>query len=691
MANLLGQNIGTNYKGILNLDSTINTPLDATLRAVTDGEGDASPLELSTDAVSLGGATGANWDNTNKRLGIGTNAPFSLLTVAGQSSFYSVQSAGVGSDFFYSDINPNLTAGADNQVVSLLRLRDRGQGNTGGFTGTQRLSVLMENAGGGDFPFQLFSESGSLRIGYSAVATPTAKLEVRGQGTTSATTALLVQNNASANLLSVLDDGNVGIGTNTLSARLQVKGDGTNPIARFEDNSNVPMLRIENNFMRFGASTPFGSLQFPMSGTTFSANNNGTSLGFYSQFSIAASSDRFDFGFSGDTVANTAGTVSHLALVRNFAASAGSANYRPLSLNYTINNSGVQTGTATGIFLNATETNLNGMSHNLLDLQVGGVSRLKVTNTEVQIGSISGARLAVKGSGSTSATTSLLVQNSAGNSALTILDNLNSQFGGTVTSDGGFRSIAYFDSFQRVSLNNGLNTNPQNYLISGGVGRILLIDNSEGDFNRLQFGGTTSSFPSLKRNGTAIDVRLADDSNYALLNTGATFIKGSGTTSATTSLLVQNSAGTDLIRLNDLGLLQFGGTTNSFPAFKRVGSGLELKSADDTFNGEPIFTSFNIQVKNMFFGADALTFGYLGGTVGFKMSNVGASSFGVGVTEAPASAQLEVRSTTKGFLPPRMTTTQKNAISSPAAGLVVYDTDTNKLTCYNGTTWNDLF
>ena len=56
-----------------------------------------------------------------------------------------------------------------------------------------------------------------------------------------------------------------------------------------------------------------------------------------------------------------------------------------------------------------------------------------------------------------------------------------------------------------------------------------------------------------------------------------------------------------------------------------------------------------------------------------------------------ASALLQVNSTTRGFLPPRMTTTQKNAISSPAAGLVVYDTDTNKLCCYNGTTWNDLF
>ena len=56
-----------------------------------------------------------------------------------------------------------------------------------------------------------------------------------------------------------------------------------------------------------------------------------------------------------------------------------------------------------------------------------------------------------------------------------------------------------------------------------------------------------------------------------------------------------------------------------------------------------------------------------------------------------ATAQLQVDSTTRGFLPPRLTTTQKNAIGTPAAGLIVYDTDTNKLCCYNGSTWNDLF
>jgi len=63
MANLLGADIGTNYKGILSLDSTINTPLDATLRAVTDGEGNASGLLLSTTSVTNLGA-GAVATNT---------------------------------------------------------------------------------------------------------------------------------------------------------------------------------------------------------------------------------------------------------------------------------------------------------------------------------------------------------------------------------------------------------------------------------------------------------------------------------------------------------------------------------------------------------------------------------------------------------------------------------------------------
>jgi hypothetical protein len=84
-----------------------------------------------------------------------------------------------------------------------------------------------------------------------------------------------------------------------------------------------------------------------------------------------------------------------------------------------------------------------------------------------------------------------------------------------------------------------------------------------------------------------------------------------------------------------------------------------------------------------------------GGTVRQTIASTGAATFsssvqaGGGTTNA--SAILQADSTSKGFLPPRMTTTQKNAIATPAAGLVVYDTTTNKLCCYNGTTWNDLF
>lgn len=56
------------------------------------------------------------------------------------------------------------------------------------------------------------------------------------------------------------------------------------------------------------------------------------------------------------------------------------------------------------------------------------------------------------------------------------------------------------------------------------------------------------------------------------------------------------------------------------------------------------------------------------------------------VTDLPSSL-VTMASTTKGFLPPRMTTTQKNAISSPAEGLIVYDVTLHALYGWNGSAW----
>jgi len=76
---------------------------------------------------------------------------------------------------------------------------------------------------------------------------------------------------------------------------------------------------------------------------------------------------------------------------------------------------------------------------------------------------------------------------------------------------------------------------------------------------------------------------------------------------------------------------------------------------------------------------------YMSGTA----QNYLAGALSIGVTTANASALLQVDSTTQGVLFPRMTTTQKNAISSPATGLVVFDTTLGKL-CVFSTTWQTI-
>lgn len=61
----------------------------------------------------------------------------------------------------------------------------------------------------------------------------------------------------------------------------------------------------------------------------------------------------------------------------------------------------------------------------------------------------------------------------------------------------------------------------------------------------------------------------------------------------------------------------------------------------------------------------------------------------INVTGAQAdnSAMLDINSTEKGLLIPRMTTTQRTSISSPAQGLLVYDTDYNQFWFYDGSVW----
>jgi len=392
------------------------------------------------------------------------------------------------------------------------------------------------------------------------------------------------------------NNGNFVLGTTTASARLHVRGDGTNPIARFENSAGSDGFLIASGGNIFESITNTINLKSQLQlGSGYIVNIAGR-----------------------NTFASTNTTLGILTLENNFAAAAGSANFRPLNIAYTINNSGAQSGTATGIFLNATETALNGMTHNLMDLQVGGVSRFKVDNS--------------------------------GNATFVGAGGLVSAFG--FIADGS--SPGYFRWAGRSRM-------------ASNADSTITFTNSAGtDFNRLQLGGTTNAFPALRRNATQLDVVLADDSDYAAFR--ASVIYSNLEYRLASQLYITSPSDGIMLLRNNVGTsfnkIQLGGTTNLFPSIDRNGASIEFKLAD---------------------GSGYAAIAALSTTNTTYIRNGSYGLFG-SISAPNASAILQADSTTQGFLPPRMTTTQRDAISSPAAGLVIYNTTTNKLNVFT-TAW----
>jgi hypothetical protein len=174
---------------------------------------------------------------------------------------------------------------------------------------------------------------------------------------------------------------------------------GTFSIRPNEGTTNNPGFDFVS--FTFGGGSPIMRISSRYTIGT-AVNNAQTGLQFANLDNIGGNF-RYSFLATGYSVTATSGTGGGIQYVDTFAAAAGSALYRPLSLTYTINNSGAQTGTTTGIFLNATETALNGMAHNLVDLQTGGISRFRITNT----GTIS-TNTRISGSFNTAASGSVL-------------------------------------------------------------------------------------------------------------------------------------------------------------------------------------------------------------------------------------------------------------------------------------------
>ncbi len=125
---------------------------------------------------------------------------------------------------------------------------------------------------------------------------------------------------------------------------------------------------------------------------------------------------------------------------------------------------------------------------------------------------------------------------------------------------------------------------------------------------------------------------------------------------------------------------------------KDDGGDTELFYKDDSGNVVQVTQDGTLSGPGLTLGS--VPFGGAGGKLAEDNANIfwddTKKALGLGTNSIDASAILELSSTTKGFLPPRMTDGQRDAISSPATGLGIYNTTTNKPNLFNGTAWKQV-
>ena len=354
-------------------------------------------------------------------------------------------------------------------------------------------------------------------------------LRVKGSGATSATNTLLIENSGNTGSLVVRDDARVGINTTTPNAALDVNGNVivTGSLTAYS-SINIPILPPSLYYPTLTiANTTLQGYQ--TSGNVFTISNTGYTIEFGSNrgYMIFVSAGHHYFQSGGS---NT----------RMFISSSGRIGIaKSSSLNATLDIIGSQVITGslevsagiTGSFLGTSSYATQALTASFYGGSVTSASFASTAsyvnplNQNVTITGASSNSLRVKGSGTTSATNAMLVENSAGTSILNIADNGDSTITGSLaisTLGATLLSLGPSGSEYMVARASGYiginNTTPTGFLHirssqNNGSTWVLLAQNSIAALTGNNNGGP----------GTILAIR--DD--YKVSITGSTNISGS--------------------------------------------------------------------------------------------------------------------------------------------------------------------
>ena len=231
-------------------------------------------------------------------------------------------------------------------------------------------------------------------------------------------------------------------------------------------------------------------------------------------------------------------------------------------------------------------------------------------------------------------------------------------------------------------------------LTTSGNSGASTYNNGTGVLNVPQYSlaglGGVPNTRTLTINGTAFDLSADRTWNVGTVTSVATSgpltggtITGTGTIGITQASSSSNGflSSTDWNTFNGKQNTITLTTTGTSGAATLVGATLNIPQYQSVLTN-PVTGTGTINYLSKFTGTSA---------IGNSLLFDNGSALGLNTASINASALFQMDSTTRGFLPPRMTAAQRGAISAPAQGLIVYQTDSViGLYIYSNSVWRSL-